>query len=290
MIKDRLMYSARQVKHAGYVGLKRTRFRTKKSFIVLRTKYYDLTVGDYHFEYGRYHHEFVDRTPPASANDRSVPEVIYCLWTGENPINSTRRKSLDVIRRLNGNIDIRLVTPDNLGDFIVKDHPLHPAYHNLSFVHRSDYLRAYLMHYFGGGYCDIKEPRGPWRPFFDRLQSNSDRWVIGYRELDSFSGGRLPRLIGRDISRNYMKLVGQSGFIMRPGSSLTAEWLREVERRLNYYADALAEHPGDAYGNNPGYPIGWTGILGKILAPLLLKYSNRLIIDDGMLLTFENYR
>ena len=50
------------------------------------------------------------------------------------------------------------MTPANLQDWVVAGHPLHPAYNDLSLVHRSDYLRAYLLHHHGGGYCDLKRP------------------------------------------------------------------------------------------------------------------------------------
>ena len=78
---------------------------------------------------------------------------IYCFWTGTNEMNETRLNGLNKLRSVSG-CNVVLITPDNLNDFLIE--PLHPAYKYLSLVHRSDYLRAYFMHYHGGGYSDIK--------------------------------------------------------------------------------------------------------------------------------------
>ncbi len=56
--------------------------------------------------------------------------------------------------------------------------------------------------------------------------------------------------------------------------------VRRTEPAAGRFAPRLAEHPGDARGDNPGYPIRWTGILGDIFQPLGLKYADRLIIDE----------
>lgn len=289
-VKSRLVDAARQVKHQGLVAYKRVRPMTLAAGVGIRTKYYDLRVGDYDFEYGRYNHEFVNRQPPPASNNRAVPHVIYCLWTGDNDITPRRSQSLELLRQVHEGVPVTLITPDNLADYLVDGHPLHPAYEYLSYVHRSDYLRAYLMHHHGGGYSDIKRPLNSWAPCFDAIAEAPQKWAVGYRELDSNSGARLPRRIGRDVRRNYARVIGQSGFIFRPDTSLTAEWMRELDNRMNYYADALSESPGNAFGDNLGYPIGWTGLLGKIISPLLLKYHERLIIDNRMLLAFSDYR
>lgn len=289
-IRADALHVARQVKHQGLVTYKKARPIAITLCVATRTKYYDAIVGNYSFEYGRYNHEFVNRRPPAASNDREVPRVIYCVWSGDNDLTPRRRESYRIMQEVHSGVDVRLITQDNVSDYLVDGYPLHPAYEYLSFVHRSDYLRAYLMHHHGGGYSDIKHPLASWGPSLDSIRNSPDKWAAGYRELNSNSGARLPRKIGRDVRRNYAKAIGQSGFIFRPDTSLTAEWMRELNSRMDYYADALAENPGNAFGDNPGYPIGWTGILGKIISPLFLKYSSRLMIDDRMLLKFVDYR
>jgi hypothetical protein len=56
-----------------------------------------------------------------------VPRRLFCVWAGDNPMNANRRRGLEEIERVNTGLEIVLVTPDNLGDFLVDGHPLHPA-------------------------------------------------------------------------------------------------------------------------------------------------------------------
>lgn len=77
---------------------------------------------------------------------------------------------------------------------------------------------------------------------------------------------------------------------LRPGTPLTGEWLREIERQLSYYADDLAEHPGDAFGRTPGYSINWIEIGMDILYPLELKHLDHVLYDDSIRADMEGHR
>nr|BAJ93350.1 predicted protein [Hordeum vulgare subsp. vulgare] len=50
-----------------------------------------------------------------------------------------------------------------------EERPIHKAYQYLSGTHQSDYARAYLMYYFGGGYTDTKHTHIDWNPYFKQL-------------------------------------------------------------------------------------------------------------------------
>lgn len=71
-----------------------------------------------------------------------------------------------------------LVTPENVADFIVEGSPFHPIYEHLSLVHRSDYLRAYLMYHHGGAYTDLKRQRGSLTEAIELLNADPDRWLV----------------------------------------------------------------------------------------------------------------
>ena len=43
--------------------------------------------------------------------------------------------------------NVKLVTKCNLGNYILRHAPLHPAYQYLSETHKADYLRTYFMHF-----------------------------------------------------------------------------------------------------------------------------------------------
>ena len=103
-------------------------------------------------------------------------KCIYTFWTGDNEMPENRKRCLYLIKKLS-NVDVILITKDNLNQYILE--PLHPSYEYLSFTHRADYLRTYFMHFYGGGYSDIKETTGSWDKYFDILDS-SDYYAIGY--------------------------------------------------------------------------------------------------------------
>ncbi len=115
-------------------------------------------------------------------NLRDAPNQIFVVWTGDNEITPARRKSLNLIRSTNPESKVILVTPDNLDDYIVPGYPLHPSYVKLSYIQRSDYMRAYLMHHHGGVYMDIKPMDKPWLPLLEELNATPDMWVIAPHE------------------------------------------------------------------------------------------------------------
>lgn len=138
---------------------------------------------------------------------------------------------------------MEFVTPANIQDWVVEGYPIHPAYENLSLVHRSDYLRAYLMHHFGGGYCDLKEPNHSWSHAFERALSDPDVWVTSYGEMTAHAATRIDGPLGFDIAMYHQQLAGTGSMIVRSHTPFTGEWLREVERLMTYFADQMAEFP-----------------------------------------------
>ncbi len=217
-----------------------------------------------------------------------APKVVWCFWTGDNPMSSDRCKALESMHAAIG-IEVKLITPDNLAGYILPGHPLHPGYEYLSLVHRSDYLRTYFMHHHGGGYGDIKRYSHSWNGVFEQL-NDSDGWALGYREIGPEGVVKLPGTIGRDIKTEWSKLIGLVAFVHRPKTPLTREWYNEMHRRMDGYLEALKRAPGNVMGDNKGYPIRWSGILGDIYFPTALKYHDRLLMNDAVKPSFENYR
>lgn len=215
--------------------------------------------------------------------DAPVPRVIYAFWTGDNAMSPVRRAVLESLVSVNRDIPVRLITPVNLADYVLSEHPLHPAYEHLHYVHRADYLRAYFLHLHGGGYADIKRTVNSWTPAFERLDA-SRAWFMGYRNpvrwmTPNFPDPRLQRLMVRTSDVR----LGQAAYIARAGTPITAEWLWHIERILDEAADDLAAHPGDARGSDPNYPLGWNEILAQVLDPLTVKYAEHLLYEATLL-------
>lgn len=218
-----------------------------------------------------------------------IPEQIYCFWTGDNEMSQARRKALDVLIR-NAEAKVILVTPINLEQFIKSDFPLHPGFQYLSLVHKSDYLRCYFMHHYGGGYSDIKRTISSWQEPFRQIISSPDKWIIGYREFGLGGVAPIEGQLGSALKRNWYILLGNCAYICKPGTPFTVRWYQELHKRMDFYLEQLKENPGNVLGDNPGYPIPWTRILGEIFHPLCLKYHNRLIYSDRLKPIIEGYR
>ncbi|WP_370643421.1 capsular polysaccharide synthesis protein [Micrococcus sp. ACRRV] len=246
-------------------------------------------VSPHEFDSLRYPlHRFLRFSDPIGPTCAPV-ERIFTFWTGSNPMPEVRKRNLDRLEDIS-EIPVIRVTSENLPEWLVPDHPLHPAYEFLSLTHRSDYLRAYVLHHHGGGYSDIKAPRGSWREAFTELRSRSNAWMVGYPEDSPL---RLPALGGNlelDLRRRFRHLVGSGAMIMRPRTPITGEWLAEVERRLDYFLPLLKRTPGGIRDESPDYAVGWTQLLADIMYPLSLKYSDRIIRDARLYPSSEDYR
>lgn len=282
---------AKQAKHLGFVLSKRANMASREA------KWKALTavarpiskVREYQFESSRYRRSFIVRNPPLLSEKSKFPRRIFAVWTGENELSPNRKRNLERLQSSLG-LELQLVTPSNLGDWVVAEHPIHTAYESLSLVHRSDYLRAYLLHHHGGGYVDVKEPKASWIGAFEAMEKNPTTWISGYRELNAKASTRIAGRMGADIAFNFSKLVGTSSILARSHTPFTGEWMREVDRKMDYYADQLAEFPGGVRGEVIGYPVSWTHLLGRIYQPLQLKYLDHIRPDDSLLLEFTDYQ
>lgn len=282
---------ARQVKHAAFVAQKRTRRSYRRQKFEVATRVFRDIDGRRPFEYqpGRYKGSFIVKATAPLRSDSAFPRRAFVVWTGDNPLTDNRKRNLDVIQERLG-LPVHVVTSRSLGDWMVEGHPLHVAYPHLSLIHRSDYLRAYLMHHHGGAYLDIKEPLHSWGPSYDDMAADPERWVTSYRTTDANWIGKTRGLLGLDILVRYQLMFGKSGFMMRSHTPITSEWLSEIDHRLDIAMPELVKNPGDVRGANVGYPLSWTDLLARVLDPLTLKYTDHVGYDERMLLRFTDYQ
>ncbi|NDE14249.1 hypothetical protein EBZ80_04890 [bacterium] len=202
-----------------------------------------------------------------------VPRILFCLWTGDNAMSANRAACLEDVRERSG-VNVRLLTPDNVDGYTVPDFPLHPAYAFLSATHKADYLRMYLMHFYGGGYTDVKRQRCDWNDAYDRLLADPELVGVGYPEIGA-------RGVACDSVREHWdRLVGTGAFLFRPNTAFTRAWFGRVTHLLDEKLGALRTHPAsgpaDRGEDGHGYPIEWTEILGRIFHPLNDEFHERI--------------
>lgn len=281
---------AREAKHRVFVVRNRSTRRAKQLKFDAATvafKHVD-RVLPFTYRPSRYADTFLARDVAPSAGSE-FPARVFAIWAGDNDLTPNRQASLDLIKERIG-LPLELVTPSTLERWVVAGHPLPAAYEHLSLVHRSDYLRGYLMHHHGGAYVDIKQPLESWQPSYDRMSADPQVWVTSYSSSHANWIGKLRGRLGRDILVHYRLMFGKSGFMMRSHTPLTAAWMAQMDAVLDGRKHLLAQHQGGVYGDVADYPISWTDLLGRVLDPLTLKYADHVRYDERLLLNFENYR
>lgn len=249
----------------------------------------------YHYDAKLYKGSILEKPCEFEYSDdlvRNVDRVIYIFWTGDNEITSNRLEGINSLKRVSG-VEVKLITPKNLLDYIKENDPIPEAYHYLSMNHRSDYLRSYFMYHYGGGYADIKTYYKSWLPAFEKLEK-SDAFVIGYPEVGFWGAAQHDvenAILKKDLWNHWRYLVGNGAFICRPHTKMAAEWHTAVKNRLLSYTEQLRRHPAkDIFGMNKDYPIPWGGMQGEIFHPFCLKYNDKLLKDKTLKPSFENYR
>lgn len=136
------------------------------------------------------------------------------------------------------------------------------------------------MHYYGGGYSDIKLTSGSWHGAFKAIEDDNIL-MCGYPEFSHY------QIAHPEYVAYWNLLIGCGGFICKPRTKLTAEWYNRTKEIVISKTDLLkqfpATHPQECsegngidgiqpHGVKSNYPIEWNEILGRILHPLVFQY------------------
>jgi len=143
------------------------------------------------------------------------------------------------------------------------------------------------MHFYGGGYSDIKATTFSWVDHFEQLY-NSDKWIIGYPESDEGCIAYTP------YCQYYRELIGNGAYISKKNTPLTQEWYNELIILMDEKLETLKQFPStfpqDCSEISQGkYPIEWNEMLGRIFHKICYENKDKIII--GMdLPVCNNYR
>jgi hypothetical protein len=282
-----LNYSVSNLPHENTLeGAKEYCTKHGCSGITLQDGIYQVRNG----KYMNYHKgdisSWIFMNEPFNANAKNMN--VYCFWTGKNEFTENRKRCLEHFKKTCG-CNVIFVDTSNLSVYILKDQPLHPAYEYLSETHRADYLRTYFMHFYGGGYTDIKETTGSWINGFNQLENDDNKWICGYPE--ACNGVAYGPVVDK-----WRELIGNGAYICKPQTPLTTEWYNEMVALLDSRLERLkrfpATYPQDNGSGNDGYegyPIEWNEMLGRIFHKVTYKYRNHLF-NTLPISIFNNYR
>jgi hypothetical protein len=248
-----------------------------------------------HNNYHKKQEQFFDQFNKKSFENieyiNDVPKVVYICWFGgyckKLPLMSNKR--FLAFKSLVENIDIPviLLTYKNYKFFEKKDHPIHKSFEYLSANHKSDYLRAYMLHYYGGGYHDVKWRKESWKNEWekDNWTKNENIWIYGRKEKYESAIGYPPGM--KYIQKEYNKLVTMCWIICKKKTKYTQELINKIEDILDQKYQELNKFPGykssGYYSSDPfspaeenNYPLRWLEIMGEIFHPLMLKYNDKI--------------
>lgn len=210
---------------------------------------------------------------------------IYTFWTGDNEMSKQRKNCLKQLRK-KSKCNVILITPKNLNNYILKNHPLHKSYQYLSQTHKADYLRTYFMRFYGGGYSDIKKTSGSWTSSFEKLKNNKNIWIVGYKEVKD--GVANSQLVDK-----WEDLIGNCAYICKKDTPLVIEWYNQMIKLLENRYEELKNNPStfpqDQKDSGSGYPLGWNEMLGNIFHPIVYKYKDN-VSNTLPISIFNNYR
>jgi FkbM family methyltransferase len=220
------------------------------------------------------------------------PKTIYTFWNGSSPLSESRITNLNLLQNIS-QCNVHFILEKDISEYILTTEPLHPAFTYLSATHKADYLRTYFLHFYGGGYSDIKNPTGSWIEMFEEIENSGEEEEIlgcGYTEIGEYG------VAHSDYKTEWQKLIGNGAYIFKPNTTFTKEWYSTMLHLLDTKIVVLREYFLACYGNihpqassEDGYPIGWNEMLGQIFHPLVYKYHTR-ILHTLPCPEFTNYR
>lgn len=262
------------------------------------------------FEYSGFHSEnkALKEVSDYYVNMILGKRTIYTCWFS-NSMSSSRKECLRTLIA-SSKVEVKIITNKTFYNYENSEIPIHKGFGYLSDVHKSDYARAYIMYFYGGGYSDIKANDFNWNPYFDMLLS-SKYDAIGYAEKDP--SGLAPFWVDdqqteKDAKSNYNKFAGNGHYIFKPKTRFAHDWLLEIHKIMDDNYEKLRNNPArHPYNVNGGihssflekvpeslismeYPFFWSEINGNIRHRLEYQRGLKSFMLEMPFPNMNNYR
>ena len=218
-----------------------------------------------------------------------VPQVVFIVWFGTS-ISDTRLQALNnLIEHLH--VPYILITEKNYESYSKPEMPIHTVFPYLSGVHKSDYLRTYLLYHYGGMYHDIKFREQSVSTMWSKF-SDPNIWIISRPEKhEGWIGYNVEDPKMKQLQKHYAELGTMGWVICRQKTPFLRELLNHIIQKLDKHHDRLilfpSENPVGYYSDRPfellrptdTYPIRWLELLGEKYHILMYKYRPHLNLD-----------
>lgn len=168
-----------------------------------------------------------------------LPRIIRYYWDGE--LTPNRSKHLKILQN-NSGVPLQKMSTENIKTFEVPENPINPGFYYLNASHKSDYARAYVTYYYGGGYTDVKNCPEDWNKYFDELEkSNKDG--IGTRHVENVNG----QLVPAPEDDEWYNLINVSLFAFKKRSPVLKCWLDYLNKIIDENIEQLKQCPGTVH-------------------------------------------
>jgi len=197
--------------------------------------------------------------------DKYPENNIYYFWIKSVEMNQMDIKYTENLKEIT-KCNIVVITNNNLKDYILKDHPIHEAYEYLSDFHKVNYLKAYLMHFYGGGFFTNGSINDSWMEAFNELNMNQKIFINGYSE----SGPDDIYVV--NLKKYYKLLIGNSGYIVRSNTEFTKLCYDRINKLLDIKLTKLKLYFDKNTTKENKYPIEHNEMLGSIFHMVQMEF------------------
>jgi hypothetical protein len=204
---------------------------------------------------------------------------VYSFWFSKN-MSENRKNALNTISK--SCKTLHFLDSEGFYKFENLEIPIHKGFKYLTDNHKSDYARAYMMYFYGGGYSDLKPNEFDWTPYFKQLFS-SKHDAIGYSEVRSIDVAKFYNTLDVEdyVNNNYKRFIGNGHYIFKPKTYIAYQWITQVHKKMDERYENLVNNPGQTvHILDPSYskilekyPFEWNELGARILHKLQYEYK-----------------